>query len=172
MAELARIFFNIALLRRGPQDLPASKFLLGALLLVSGLVNLAVALAFELDTRLMLARFALAAVLSLVLTIAILSVASRPQRFLQTATALIGAELVTVPLALLLFILAKPYHDFTHHPPWLQFLDGLYEAWNIVIAGYVYRMALERSLLAGVLLAFACEIIVVLAVQGAFPPPA
>lgn len=171
MTELARIFVNIALLRRGPQDLPASGFLLGVLLLVSGLVNLGVAFAFELDVGLMLGRFVLAAALSLILTIAVLSIASRPQRFLQTATAMIGAELVTVPFGLLLFILAKPYGNFTEHPEWLQFLDGLYEAWNIVIAGYIYRMALERSLFVGVLVAFACEIIVVLAIQGAFPPP-
>ena len=53
----------------------------------------------------------------------------------------------------------------------LRVIEGAYEAWGIVIVGHIYRVALERSLLLGVLLSFACEIMVVSAIQSLFPVP-
>lgn len=169
MLQFARVFLNIALLRRGPQDLPASKFLLALLIALAVLANLAVSLAFDLDVPRTLERSLLAAALGLVLTAAILSVAGRPRRFLQSSTAMVGAELVIAPVGVLLLAVARPYGDFGNHPDWLRFFEGAYEAWDILIVGHIYRMALERNFFLCVLLAFACEIMVVAAVQGLFP---
>lgn len=169
MLEFARVFFNIALLRRGPQDLPASKFLLAALIALAILVNLAVSLAFGFDLTLTVERSALAALLGLVLTAAVLAIAGRVHRFVQVSTGMVGAELVIAPVGVLLLALAKPYGEFASHPDWLRFFEGAYEAWDIIIVGHVYRAALERNFFLCVLLAFACEIIVVMAVQGLFP---
>jgi hypothetical protein len=171
MLEFARVFFNIAVLRQGPQDLPASALLLGVLLAMALLLHLIVAGAFDFGVMLALERFAVAAALGLLLTMAVLSIAGRRKRFLQTATAMIGAALVIAPLDVLLFAIAKPYGDFADHPDWLRFVEGAYEAWGVVIGGHIYRAALERNIFVCVLLSFACEIMVVSAVQSVFPVP-
>jgi hypothetical protein len=169
MLEFARVFLNIALLRRGPQDLPASKFLLAALIALAILVNLAVSLVSGFDVWLTVERSMLSASLGLLLTAAVLSIAGRRHRFVQASTAMVGAELVIAPLAIVLLALAKPYGGFASQPDWLRFFDDAYEAWDIIIVGHVYRAALERNFFLCVLLAFACEIIVVTAVEGLFP---
>lgn len=169
MLEFARVFLNIVLLRRGPQDLPASTLLLALLIATAVLANLAVALAFDLDVALILMRALVDAALGLLLTAAVLSVAGKPHRFLQSSTAMVGAGLVIAPIGVLLFAIERPYGGFANHPDWLRFFEGAYEAWDILIVGHVYRMALERNFFLCVLLAFACEIMVVTAVQGLFP---
>jgi hypothetical protein len=171
MIEFARVFFNIALLRQGPQQLPASRLLLAALLVITLVLQFAVAAAFELGIVLVLERYVLAIALGLLLTSAVLSIAGRQRRFLQVATAMVGAALVLAPLDVLLLAVVRPYGAFANHPDWLRVIEGAYEAWGIVIVGHIYRVALERSLLLGVLLSFACEIMVVSAIQSLFPVP-
>jgi hypothetical protein len=171
MIEFARVFFNIALLRQGPQHLPASRFLLAALLVITLVVQLLVAAAFDLGIVLVLERYVLAIALGLLLTGAVLSIAARQRRFVQVATAMVGAALVLAPIDVVLLAVVKPYGAFANHPGWLRVIEGAYEAWGIVIIGHIYRAAIERSLFLCVLLSFACEIMVVSAVQSLFPVP-
>lgn len=98
IADLFRQFFDIALLRRGPEDLPASQSVLTGTVVAYVLASLAAGallppqpgdpvLLLAVDTGLML--------LWLVL---LLKVAKRPERFQQTATAVFGFQLVLAPL--------------------------------------------------------------------------
>src|SRR5258706_10228210 len=105
MVELLRIFTQLAFLKRGPQDLPASVFLLVAL----GLVTLAlygIAGSFlDLELDKLIGSAALMMTLTMLLTGAMLSLASRPHRFLQTAIAIAGAQLVLTPISCLFLAL-------------------------------------------------------------------
>lgn len=172
MGELARIFVNIALLRRGPEDVPASVFLL-VLLNVVTLASYALAAAIiTLDLGLFMAQILLNLALSLLLTAAVLSLADRSRRFLQTATAIAGAELVLAPLSWLLIALGHAYEGSKPYPLGPYLAQLLVFAWDIVIVGHIYRRALERSLRVGILLSVACAIIVLSTVALVFPEPA
>jgi hypothetical protein len=169
MIEFARVFFNIALLRRGPQDLPASVFLFVLLIGIAFLLNLAVAAGFGFDLLLTVERETLATGLGLTLTLAILSIAGRRQRFLQTAIALLGTALLLAPIDVVLLGIASAIGSLTDPPDWIRVIEGLNVAWGVVIGGHVYRCALERNFLICVVLALACEIMALSAVESLFP---
>ena len=172
MAELARIFIYLAFLRRGPQDLPASVFLLVMLNLVTLALYGIAASALELDLGKLIGSAAVMMALTMLLTGAMLSLASRPHRFVQTAIAIAGAELVLMPIACLFLALERPYRVGLDFPDWLLFAEGLFLAWEVAIIGHIYRRALERSFFAGILLSVACAIIVSSTVALVFPAPA
>jgi hypothetical protein len=171
MADLARIFIHIAFLRRGPQDVPASVFLLVMLNLVTLALYAIAGTALDLELGRLIGSAALMMALTLLLTGAMLSLASRPHRFVQTAVAIAGAELMLAPLGCVFLALEHPYRAGLNYPDWLLFAEGLFVAWDVAIIGHVYRSALERSLLAGILLSVACAIIVSSTVALVFPAP-
>ncbi|MGH8315610.1 MAG: hypothetical protein ACRETU_10730, partial [Steroidobacterales bacterium] len=110
MADLARLFVHLAFLKRGPQDAPASVFLLVLLNLVTLALYAMAALFLDLDLGRLMGSAGLMLALTMLLTGAMLSLASRPHRFLQTAIAITGAELVLLPIGCLLLALERPYH--------------------------------------------------------------
>jgi hypothetical protein len=96
MRELIRLFTEIALLRRGPQDLPASPLLLVLTLLAYLCVN------FVLWSALPAARgwsapLLVATLFTLLWYIALLRIVGRPERTLQTTTAVFGLQTVLSP---------------------------------------------------------------------------
>jgi len=151
---LARIYFDIALWRRGPQDLPAVGILLpltiGAYMLIS--VALGEALP-ELRTGWapqVLADTAFVALWYWVL----LALARRRERYLQTAAALFGLQCV---LAAPSIVSAWLLQRFAHNPTWLAVSYAcafLVLIWTVAAIGHVLRAALERSLTFCVILAF------------------
>lgn len=172
MVELARIFVHLAFLKRGPQDVPASIFLLVLLnLLTLALYGIAGSM-LDLELGKLLGSATLMMALTMLLTGAMLSVASRPNRFVQTAIAIAGAELVLTPIGCVLLALERPYRAGLDYPDWLLFAEALFLAWDVAIIGHIYRVALERSLIAGILLSLACAIIVSSTVALVFPAPA
>jgi len=169
MIEFARAFFNIALLRQGPQVLPASPLLFVLLIAATFLLVLGASLGFGFDVLLMLEREALATGFGLTLTLAVLSIAGRRGRFLQVAIAMLGTALVLAPIDIVLLSVAGAIGSAADPPDWVRTLEVVELAWGVIISGHVYRCALERSLLVCVLLALACEIMVASAVEGLFP---
>jgi len=172
MAELARLFVHLAFLKRGPHDVPASVFLLVLLILITLALYAIAGSVLDLELGKLIGSAALMLALTMLLTGAILSLASRPHRFLQTAIAIAGAELVLMPIGCLFLALERPYRGGVDYPDWLLFAEGVFLAWDVAIVGHIYRSALERSLLAGILLSVACAIIVSSTVALVFPAPA
>src|SRR6516225_11291076 len=85
MSEFIRLFTQIALLRRGPQDLPASGLLLA--LTVAGYlaVNFVVSIFLPPDAR-WRETLAVGTVFTLVWYVLLLQLVGRPERTLQTTT--------------------------------------------------------------------------------------
>jgi len=134
MLRLTKEFFDIALGRQTPANLPASSFLLGlvacaaALLEVLGVLGVGLPLGF---------------------TWAVLQLARRKQRFLQTAIALLGigvlAEIVLYPLGAILRIIGAD--RFASIPLGLLLYVGL--IWYLLGCANIWRAALDSGFMLG-----------------------
>jgi hypothetical protein len=151
MMELFRVFTLIALSRKGPQDLPASPILLALTVVGYYLVNFGINLLMPavdswrvhliVDVAFTLGWYAV-----------LLRAFGKPERFLQTATAMFGYQLVLAPLWIAAIYLSR---RFTEDSVW-QFpaaVIGLAIAiWIIRAGGYVLKAALELPMIACVVL--------------------
>ncbi|MEZ5581591.1 MAG: hypothetical protein R3F37_01305 [Candidatus Competibacteraceae bacterium] len=153
MVALFNLFLDICLLRKGPQDVPASTALLQlslALYAISGLVLLLATL--DLISAFTLVTLDLGLLVGL--TYGVLNLLGRGPRFAQTLTALAGTgvllELIAWPLAM--WIGQASIRQETAALPGLLYLVLL--GWNIVIIGHILRHALSITLAFGVLYAF------------------
>jgi len=155
VARLARLYVDIALWRRGPQDLPAVGILLP--LTIGAYVLVSVALG-ELTPQLrpgwtpqVLSDAAFLALWYWLL----LALARRRERYAQTAAALFGLQTVLAgPSIVCAWLLQR----FAHDPVWLTltYIGALAVlVWTMIAIGHVLRAALERSLWLCLMLAFA-----------------
>ncbi len=151
MKELIQLFTQIALLRRGPQDLPASLLLLTLTMIGYLVVNVVV-------SGLMppLKGWEEHPAIDIIFTFAwyfvLLRVAGRSERNLQTTTAVIGFQTVlSPPLIISEWLVLRFAHDQTWQLPvalmWLMLF-----IWLIAANSHVVKAALEWSNLASVAL--------------------
>jgi len=149
MTQLLRLFAAICLLRAAPQDLPASRVLLGialgCYLFIAGLLAIPAygawtALGFaSLDTFLLV-----------VFVMALLYLLRRPGRIIQTLTALAGCGfLLGVPAVPLVFW-GQPSQSADQVSSLLLAAWLLLLLWNLVVAGHILRHALSARLGTGI----------------------
>jgi len=100
MGELIRLFTQIALLRRGPQDVPASPLLLTLTVAGYFLVHITVGTVLPPFPGPWLAHVCVDVVFMLIWYALLLNFARRPERFLQTTTAVYGFQAVLAPLVI------------------------------------------------------------------------
>jgi heme/copper-type cytochrome/quinol oxidase subunit 4 len=144
MSELIRLYAQIALLRRGPQDLPASPLLLVLTVAAFLAVNVVVSsvLPPENSWREILV---LATLFTLLWYVLLLRLAGRPERTLQTTTAVFGFQTVLAPLVVGCGWLVR---RFGEDSPWqLPVICAalLVLAWVIAANSYIVKAALEWS---------------------------
>jgi hypothetical protein len=154
LATLARIYFDIALWRRGPQDLPAVGILLPLTIGVYVLISVALGEALP-QLRVGWTSQVLADTGFIALWYwLLLALARRRERYLQTAAALFGLQTVlAVPSIVSVWLLQRLAHDSV----WLTLASIgalVVLIWTVVAIGHVLRAALERSLGLCLLLAF------------------
>jgi hypothetical protein len=144
MRELIRLFWQIALLRRGPQDLPASALLLALTVVGYVCVNVVVSSLLPPEARwpeLLLVD----TLFTLVWYAALLRLLGRPERILQTSTAVFGFQGVMSPLVIgSEWLLRRFGEDSTWQAPlWCAGL--LLFVWLIAANSHIVRAALEWS---------------------------
>lgn len=166
MLAIIHFFIDLALLRRKPQDLPASPALFG-LVLIAGLAG-GVLLALTAGATLPLAL--VQTVLDMLLMLAVLQMAlkwvKKPSRFVQTATALVGTDTLVGFAALLPVSLAGPG---TGDSPQLVVAGLLFivlVAWSVLIAAHILRHAFDIKLMQGAVIAVAFDILSFVIVGG------
>jgi hypothetical protein len=164
MQRLAKAFLDIALWRRSPAHLPASLFLLVLTAVAAGLMEVLGAFLAPGPQRGLLARIVLEVGLPIAFTWAVLAVAQRRARFVQTATASLG---VGVLAALILYPLGAVYHAvgedrFASVPIGIVLCVGF--IWYLLACAHIWRSALDSGLIVGgilsvgfFLLSLACE---------------
>jgi hypothetical protein len=156
MLRLAKAFWDLALWRMSPAQLPASVFLLCLLAAILAVLEvLAALLPPPASLGQIGARILLSVALPLVWTWVVLLAVRRRQRYLQTASALLGiavlSELVLYPLAWLMQSIgsAEPIAEV------LKFLALVGIVWYLLACANIWRAALESRLGLGMALSLA-----------------
>ncbi|MGO9933894.1 MAG: hypothetical protein ACLPV8_19075 [Steroidobacteraceae bacterium] len=149
MLRLTKAFFDIALGRQTPAHLPASMFLLALVAGAAALLEVLGALLPPAPNDGIMLRILLGVGLPLAFTWAVLELARRRQRFLQTAIALLGigvlAELVLYPLGALLRLISA--ERFASVPLGLLFYVGF--IWYLLACANIWRAALDSGFILG-----------------------
>jgi hypothetical protein len=149
MTEFVKLFTQIALLRRGPQDLPASMLLLVltvvAYLVVNLLLNALLPPANAADLHSYPAQLLVDTAFTLLWYVVLLRLAGRPERTLQTSTAVFGFQIVLAPL---LFFSSWLWPRFAQDTTWgvpVALFAIVVGVWLIAANSYIVKAALEWS---------------------------
>ncbi len=146
---LIRLFLDICLLRKGPQDTPASSFLLGLAVMAYCLVG-AVQAFFEEHWLEGLLQIPLQAAILWAFVWTSLKAAGKMNRMMQTLIAMLGTDALissfTIPLEA--FFLTNPQSAFVH------MLLLLFMIWHMVVVAHILRHALSQTLAIGLGLSF------------------
>lgn len=170
LLALARLYWDIAIWRRGPADVPGVPVLLWSTLAVY------VALAASLSALLRLrGNWAGELLVDLAYTLgwvwALLRAAGRRERFVQTATALFGFQLLLVPLMVgVQALLPVEFRPDDAQLFALQLAALALQTWIIAATAHIVRDAFEWPLAAGVALAVFLLLVEVLLMRLLFHP--
>jgi len=169
MKDLVRLFAQIALLRRGPQDLPASMLLLVLTVLGYLCVNFLLNSVLPPDNHWRGPLLADTAFM-LLWYIGLLRLVGRPERILQTTTAVFGFQAVLSPLLVAAeWLMGRFAEDFTWQVP-VTCVGLLLLAWLIAANSHVVKAALEWSGSASVALVILQTLVGWLVEFALFPP--
>jgi hypothetical protein len=146
MKELIRLFTQIALLRRGPQDVPASPLLLALTVAGYFLVNFAVSVVLPPFPGPWVAHLCVDVVFMLAWYALLMNLVRRPERFLQTTTAVYGFQTVLSPLLVAAVWLTRRFaqDSIWQFPATLMSLALL--IWIIAANSHIVKAALEWSM--------------------------
>jgi len=165
---LLRYFYQLAILRRGPQDLPAAPVLLGLALAANLLVGVVGSVAwFGGLWRALLGNLLDAGLVAMLLW-AVLRWRGKPERWQQTLTAVWGLGAIFAALLVLLDLLrgGAPVDSAAAVP------DLLLLIWLHVAVGSVFRHALDIALGAGIALALMFSVLGMTMIGAVLPPAA
>lgn len=170
-AQVFDTLIGILRFRKGPEDMPASGNLLVAMI-IGGVALRAIALVMTPDpggNPAVLIGLEIGVML-LGLKLA-LRLARHPERFTQTATAWLGAQLVAGPAVLLTRWLILS-HNQPQDPmtPVAQVLFLVVAVWMLIVTVRILRSATEWPLFACILLALAIELFTAAVVMSLYPP--
>jgi hypothetical protein len=147
MRQLLRFWLDLCLLRVPPQHLPASPWLLGfslgCYLLLSVLAS-TISSGFVTGMQIAL----LDTVMLSVFAVALLYLLSKPQRILQTLSALAGAgTMLGIPAVALSLVVVSGIGPGAESMSWLWLLLLF---WNLLVTAHIIRHAMSSSLALGV----------------------
>jgi hypothetical protein len=150
MLRLAKPFLDLVLWRITPAQLPASWLLLAIVGAAMALLEVIGALLPPPQPEQILIRVVLSVALPLTFAWAILSLTHNSQRFLQTATALLGvgvlAHLILYPLDLAIDMIGMDHPAAI--PIGLLSFVGL--VWYLLACAHIWRAALESGVSLGI----------------------
>jgi hypothetical protein len=146
MKELVRLFMQIALMRKGPQDLPASATLLAATAAGYFLVNCVVSAALPPIRGPWFGHLVVDVLFTLAWYALLLQILRRPERFLQTTTAVFGYQAVLSPFWIACVWLIRQFSedDAWRFPVVLMGLAIV--VWLVAANARVLKAALEWTL--------------------------
>ena len=162
---LARLYYDVAIWRRGPADVPGVPVLLWSTLALYVALTAALSTAFGLGGR-WPAELAIDVLYTLGWAWLLLRVAGRGERFMQVATALFGFQVVLAPLTVgvqaLVPAQARPGDARLRV---VQLAVLALQAWIIAAIAHIVRDAFEWPLAASVALAVFLVFVEVLLMQ-------
>jgi hypothetical protein len=169
MLRLAKAFWDIALWKRTPAQLPASLFLLTLVAVAAALIEVLSAFLPPASTDRLLTRIVLSVGLPLGFAWAVLVLARRRQRFLQTGIALLGvgvlAELVMYPIGSLIHVIGSEHLEAV--PLGVLMLVAL--IWYLLACANIWRAALDSRLGLGIVVSVGYLVLSILLEQLLLP---
>ena len=168
MEALSRFFLELCLLRRAPQDLPASSTLLGLILAFNLGASLLVGLAADLSAPVALGQGVADALLTLGLLYLALGLTRHPGRFPQLATALLGAgALLSLMAVVPLMLLSGAESRGETSLAGLPLLVLLF--WSLLVTGHILRHGFDLRLGQGLLIAVAYNLLASTLINALIP---
>jgi hypothetical protein len=143
MQELVRLFAQIALLRKGPQDLPASAALLVATAAAFIIINCVVSLVLPPIPGPWFYQLLVEVLFTYGWYALLLRSAKRPERFVQTLTAIFGYQALLTPLWIATVWLVRQYADDDTLRLPSSVLGLVIVVWRVAINVRIVRAALE-----------------------------
>ena len=137
--SLLKLFWNICLFRQGPQDIPASTFLLRLLIILYAIVN-SIILLLESGWQIMLLQLPLQLVLMTGFFWGLLRLYNQQKRYPQTISALLGCDVLISLCAFppLIWMITVPTNNFS----FLLMLGIM--VWQLAVIGHIVRQALSQ----------------------------
>ncbi len=151
MREVIRLFVQIALLRRGPQDLPASMLLLVLTVIGYTVVNVVVSTLLP-PASAWNAQLLVDVLFTLAWYIGVLRLLGRPERTVQTVTAVFGLQAVVSPLLIASEWLMRRFGQDSDWQLPIAASGLVLVIWLIAALSHVVKAALEWSTAASVAL--------------------
>ena len=165
MLRLVKAFWDIALWRRTPAQLPASLLLLTLAAAATALLEVVGDFLPPASNDRLLVRIVLSVALPLGFAWAVLVLAHRPQRFLQTGAALMGvgvlSGLIQYPIDSLMQSVGS--ESAASLPLGILMLVGL--IWYLLACAHIWRSALDSGLMLGAALSLSYLLVSILLVQ-------
>ncbi len=151
---LALVFLQICLLRRAPQDIPASSLLLAMTLLLHFLFTVLAAMLDPNPQQVMLIAV-IECLCLLAFVYVVLLLRSRTNRWQQTVTALVGTGII-IKLIFFPVLMLLPGGGGLHETPtsvmWAVWLLSL---WGLLVLAHIFRHALSVPFILGAAVAIA-----------------
>lgn len=169
MFALIAAFIDIIMHRRGPEDLPASRFLLVLVLVVYLAVGFAVTRVSEPWPR-AVAILAVDATLYLLFIQLLLRMSGLASRFLQTTTALVGVSTLFNAAALPLLLWLEQADGASVLPllPYAVLIALL--LWSLDVSAFIFSRAIAKPYVAGVTIVIGYFLFSLLVRGVVFPP--
>ncbi len=158
---LIRFFVELCLLRRAPQDLPASPFLFWLTLAADLAAGLVVGLVSGLGPGSSLLQGTAELALMLGLLYWALRMTRHPGRFIQAATALLGTGALVGVLAVVPLSLDPTGSEASNAAALGAFLLLALVAWHIVISGHILRHSFGITMGQGIAIAVAFQVLAI-----------
>ncbi len=174
IADSLRLFTEIVRFRKGPEDLPVSALLLGLAIGAGVLLRVLFSGILPMPGSVTGSPVLIIAVgigVTLLYLAGLLRLAGHPERFLQTATATFGSQLILGP-----GLIFSGWFFVTHSadPTWrvpAALLALVFEIWALAVMARILRSATGWPIAACVALTIAGQLLIYLAVAGLFPQP-
>lgn len=168
MQALLKAFWDIALWRRGPGDLPGSSALLGITAVAYSLLSTVQSWLIYGTDRLVQRTLADLA-LTLLLVWLLLTITGRSHRYRQTASAVLGTGALLSPLVILLILLkgAAAASQIVALLVWMGSVGVI--LWFTFVLGHIVRSALDTGLFTGVAIAITYVVASAAALTRLFP---
>jgi hypothetical protein len=153
LRALVRLYFEIAIWRRGPQDVPAVTILLPLTAAAYVVLSLVIGEAVPSLRPGWLAAVLLDTAFLALWYWVLLLVVQRRERYLQTASALFGLQTILTAPSIGALWMSSRYlteNQMAHAPSGLVALSALMlvavNVWTLLATSYIVRAAIERSL--------------------------
>jgi hypothetical protein len=161
-------FLDIARLRRGPEDLPVSARLLLTTVVVYVLVDALMLAVLPVPAN-PAALVAIDVAVTLLWYGMVLRLAGKPERFLQTATAVMGFQLVMAPALVVTGWLYLKYQGDSFASMPVTVMRVALEIWMLAVFGRMLRSATAWPMFLCIILAIGQELVTFVVVVTLFP---